>query len=130
MKPLYRKCLIAGYLLLLYRFCLAIRQNVLFIAIDELKPTLGCYGDTTVNTPAIDKLAQRGTVFSRNYCQQAVCGPNRASLLTGLYPVENRTWAFTMIREAVPDILALSQYFLQDGYVTVNISKIFDHRTV
>ena len=58
------------------------KPNVLFIAVDDLKPELGCYGNTIVKTPNIDRLAKMGTVFLSNYCQQAVCGPTRASLMT------------------------------------------------
>ena len=104
--------------------------NVLFIAVDDMKPILGCYGDKEIQTPNIDRLAARGTVFMNNHCQQAVCGPTRASLLTGLYPDEDKTWGFTMIREAIPDILTLPEYFKNKGYTTINISKIFDYRTV
>ena len=57
--------------------------NVLFIAIDALRPALACYGDQTAVTPNIDRLARRGTVFARAYCQEAVCGPSRASIMTG-----------------------------------------------
>ena len=62
------------------------KMNVLFLAVDDLKPILGCYGDTLVKTPNIDRLAVRGSVFVQNYCQQAVCGPTRASMMTGLRP--------------------------------------------
>ena len=58
------------------------KTNVLFIAIDDLKPILGCYGNSLVKTPNIDRLAKMGTVFMNNYCQQAVCGPTRASVMT------------------------------------------------
>jgi len=104
--------------------------NVLFIAIDDLKPTLGCYGDAHVLSPHIDQVAQQGTVFLNNHCQQAVCGPSRASLLTGRYPDEIRVWGFYSFREGNPGIVTLPQYFRQQGYTTVNISKIFDYRTV
>lgn len=62
------------------------KPNILMIAIDDLKPMLGCYGESRIITPNIDALAARGTVFLKNYCQQAVCAPTRASLMTGLRP--------------------------------------------
>jgi iduronate 2-sulfatase len=62
------------------------KPNILFIAIDDLKPLIGAYGNTLVKTPNIDRLAKRGTTFINNYCQQAVCGPTRASILTGMRP--------------------------------------------
>ena len=61
------------------------KLNVLFIPVDDLKPMLGCYGDTAMETPNIDRLAERGTVFLNTSCQQAVCGPSRASLMTGTF---------------------------------------------
>lgn len=57
------------------------KPNVLFIAVDDLKPVLSCYGNTQIKTPNIDRLAKMGTVFMNNYCQQAVCGPTRASVM-------------------------------------------------
>lgn len=105
--------------------------NVLFIAIDDLKPMLGAYGDTTVHTPNMDRLAARGTVFLNNHCQQAVCGPARASLLTGLYPDQIRAWGFErQMRDAPFEVLTLPQHFKNQGYYTVGISKIFDYRNV
>ena len=56
------------------------KPNILFIAVDDLKPILGAYGNTFIKTPNIDRLAKMGTTFLNNYCQQAVCGPTRASL--------------------------------------------------
>ena len=107
------------------------KPNVLFIAIDDLKPTIGVYGDKTILTPNIDRLAARGTVFLNNHCQQAVCGPTRASLLTGLYPDQIRVWGFDrQIRDAGFDVLTLPQHFKYNGYHTIGISKIFDYRNV
>jgi arylsulfatase A-like enzyme len=51
------------------------KPNVLFIAVDDLKPMLNCYGESQMITPNIDRLAKMGTVFMNNYCQQAVCAP-------------------------------------------------------
>ena len=68
------------------------RLNVLFIAVDDLRPELGCYGNQRVNSPGIDRLAKRDVVFNRAYCQQAVCSPSRTSLLTGLRPDSTRVY--------------------------------------
>jgi len=107
------------------------RPNVLFVAVDDLKPVLGCYGDTTVQTPNIDRLAQQGTVFLNAHCQQAVCGPSRASLLTGLRPDHTGVWDLkTKIRDVNPNIITLPQYFKQHGYETVGLGKVFDFGTV
>jgi arylsulfatase A-like enzyme/dienelactone hydrolase len=105
--------------------------NVLFIAVDDLKPLLGCYGDPIVKTPNIDRLASKGTVFLNAHCQQAVCGPSRASLLTGLRPDSTRVWDLkTKIREMTPEVVTLSQHFKLHGYESVGTGKIFDFRSV
>ena len=107
------------------------RPNILFIAVDDLKPMLGCYGDTDIKTPNIDKLAERGTVFLNNSCQQSVCGPSRASLLTGCYPDTTKIYDLkTLIRDMNPEALTLPQYFRQQGYETTGVGKIFDPRSV
>ena len=106
-------------------------KNILFIAIDDLKPLLGCYGDTYVKTPNIDKLASQGFVLENNHCQQAVCGPSRASLLTGKRPDFTKVWDLkTLIRDKNPDIVTMPQYFKQMGFQTAAVGKIFDFRTV
>lgn len=106
-------------------------KNVLFIAVDDLKPILGCYGDKLVKTPNIDRLAARGTIFMQNYCQQAICGPTRASLMTGKRPDYTKVWDLqTKMRDVNPDILTIPQYFKQQGYSTAGIGKIFDPRCI
>lgn len=107
------------------------RPNVLFIAVDDLKPMLGCYGEQQIITPHIDALAARGTAFTNAHCQQAVCGPSRTSLLTGLRPDTTRVWDLkTRMRDMLPDVVTLPQYFHQHGYESVGIGKIFDSRSV
>ncbi|MEI7423847.1 MAG: sulfatase [Prolixibacteraceae bacterium] len=107
------------------------KPNVLFIAVDDLKPVLGCYGDKLVKTPNIDKLAKRGTIFMQNYCQQAVSGPTRASLMTGMRPDYTGIWDLkTKMRDVNPEILSLPQYFISKGYQTAGIGKIYDPRCV
>lgn len=107
------------------------KPNVLFIAVDDLKPMLGCYGDNVIKTPCIDRLAAQGTTFLNAHCQQAVCGPTRASLLTGLRPDTTKIYDLkTRIRSILPDVVTLPQYFKQNGYEAVGMGKIFDPRSV
>ena len=107
------------------------KPNVLFIAIDDLKPMLGCYGDNVIKTPNIDRLASHGTVFLNAHCQQAICGPSRASLLTGLRPDSTGIYDLkAKIRTLTPDVVTLPQYFKANGYESVGLGKIFDPRNV
>ena len=100
--------------------------NVLFIAIDDLRPALGCYGDAVAITPNIDRLASRGTLFNRAYCQQAVCSPSRLSLMTGRRPDTIRVWDLgTHFRTAIPDVVTLPQHFKNHGYHARSIGKIY-----
>ena len=102
------------------------RMNVLFIAVDDLRVELGCYGDQHVQSPNIDQLAARGTLFERAYCQQTVCNPSRASLLTGKRPDTLQVWDLpTHFRQHSPNIVTLPQQFKQHGYHSQCIGKIF-----
>ena len=102
------------------------RPNILFIAVDDLRPDIGCYGSTQIQTPNIDRLAATGVRFTRAYCQQAICGPSRASLLTGLRPdslgVHGNHQHF---RKLHPDLVTLPQLFKQSGYDTRSFGKIW-----
>lgn len=107
------------------------KPNILFIAVDDLKPILGCYGDKLVKTPNIDQIAKNGTVFLQNYVQQAVSGPTRASIMTGMRPDYTGVWDLkTKMRDVNPNILSLPQYLITQGYSTQGIGKIYDQRCV
>ena len=107
------------------------RQNVLFIAVDDLKPLIGAFGATHVHTPHMDRLATRGMIFENNHCQQAICGPSRASLMTGLRPDTTKVWDLrTPMRRIIPDVVTLPQQFMAHGYTTTATGKIYDGRCV
>ena len=98
------------------------KTNVLFIAVDDLRPELNCFGNKEIHSPNIDALAARGTIFERTYCQVAVCGASRASLLTGLRPQTTRCWNYkTPMREMNPYALSLPQHFKTHGYETISL---------
>src|SRR5213593_2795696 len=123
-------CQIAASLMLLClpwsRAAESPRPNVLLICIDDLKPLLGCYGDKVIQSPNIDRLARRSVLFERAYCNQAVCAPSRNSLMTGVRPTTLGIYDLgTNFRVAAPDAVTLPQYFLQHGYRTEGLGKIF-----
>ena len=102
------------------------RPNVLFIAIDDLRPALGCYGDPLAKTPHIDRFAAGGRPFLAAYCQQAVCGPSRTSLLTGRLPDNNRVWHNRQrFRLHEPETVTLPQLFMKAGYRAESYGKVF-----
>ena len=105
--------------------------NILMIAVDDLKPMLGCYGEEEMLTPHLDQLAKRGTVFLNNACQQSVCAPSRVSLMTGTYPDTTKVYDLkTQMREANPQTLTLPEYLITQGYETTGTGKIYDPRSV
>ncbi|QDT61639.1 Arylsulfatase [Stieleria bergensis] len=102
------------------------KTNVLFIAADDLRCDLGCYGHPIAKTPNLDRLANRGIVFNAAYCAQAVCNPSRSSVMTGKRPDTLRLYNLTKhFRDEIPDIVTLPQHFKQHGYHTENIGKIY-----
>lgn len=102
------------------------RLNVLFLAADDLRPELGCYGAAPVRSPNLDRLARTGTVFERAYCQFPLCGPTRASLLTGTRPDSTKVHdLYTDFRVALPGIQSLPEWFKSHGYYTDRFGKIF-----
>ena len=104
------------------------KPNILFIAIDDLRPELGCYGVPVVQSPNIDRFARRAMLFDRAYCQQAVCSPSRTSLLTGTRPDTTKVWDLnTHFRKAQTDIVTLPQLLKNNGYFTEARGKIYHH---
>jgi arylsulfatase A-like enzyme len=105
------------------------KPNVLFIAVDDLRPELNCYGQSQIQSPNIDALAAEGLLFQQAYCNIPVCGASRASLMTGLRPTFNRfinylTWA----DKDAPGIKTLPTLFWENGYHTISNGKIFHHQ--
>ena len=105
------------------------RRNVLFIAVDDLRTALGCYGDKTIQSPHIDRLAREGLVFERAYCQQAICMASRASLLSGYRPDVGEIYKNGSLYKCVPDALSLNRHFLANGYATQSIGKVYHHKS-
>jgi arylsulfatase A-like enzyme len=102
------------------------RPNVLFIAVDDLRPTLGCYGDAAAITPNLDALAAKGTTFLRAYCQQSVCNASRASIMTGRRPDTTGVYDLTThFRDALPEVKTLPQQFREAGYRSLATGKIY-----
>ena len=101
------------------------QYNVLFISVDDLRPLLGCYGHSEMQTPNIDRLAKQGTLFNRAYCQFPVCNPSRVSVLTGLRPDTTKIYDNpTDFREVLPGVVTLPQHFKDHGYHTRSVGKI------
>jgi uncharacterized sulfatase len=101
-------------------------KNLLFIVVDDLTTTLGCYGHPTVKTPNIDRLAKMGVRYNHAYCNYAVCGPSRSSFLTGLKPetttiLDNRK----TLQSVLGDRVTLPYLFKQNGFYTMSLGKVF-----
>ncbi len=103
-------------------------QNVVFIAIDDLNTDLGCYGHEQVKTPNMDRLAKMGVQFNNAYSQQPLCGPSRASVMTGLRP--NTINCFSLednFRKTRPDAVTLGQFFQNKGHYVGRVGKIYHY---
>ena len=102
------------------------KLNILFLASDDMRPQLACYGDPVAKSPNLDKLASRGTVFTRAYCQQALCSPSRISLLSGRRPSTTGIHEIgPTLRSHLPDVVTLPQHFKNNGWFTRSLGKIY-----
>lgn len=101
------------------------KPNILFIAVDDLRPELNCYGQTQIISPNVDKLAASGLTFNRSYCNVPVCGASRASLLSGVRPNQNRfVSAHISLDEELPGVVSLP-CILKTMAIISNIFKHF-----
>ncbi len=126
MKPKYIPALILALGSLMVAASSAKQFNVLFIAIDDLRPEIGCYGNDEVKTPNMDRLAGKGVKFNRAYCQYPVCNPSRSSFLMGKRPDELGIVSNKIsVRKKWPDLVSLPQLFRESGYYTAGLGKLY-----
>ena len=123
----FRLC--AGFIVLSSSVVLAAEQpNVLFISADDMNCDLGAYGHPLVKTPNLDRLCRLGVRFDAAYCQQPLCGPSRASIMTGLRPdtLDIHTLKHEL-RQKNPDVVTLGQLFRNNGYYSARAGKIYHY---
>ena len=101
--------------------------NVLFIIVDDLRPELNCYGNNQIFSPNIDRLAENGVLFQHAYCQQAICMASRASIFSGYYANANRIYSCLSVKELMPNVLTINQFFSKSGYDVSGIGKLYHH---
>lgn len=102
------------------------KKNILFIAVDDLKPLLSNYGVSQMITPNFDRLAKMGMTFTNAHVQYAVCGPSRASVMTGTNPDKTKVWDLhTDFRESAPSLISMPEYLISQGYETTAVGKIY-----
>ena len=105
------------------------KRNIIFIICDDLRPELGCYGHSKIKTPNIDRWAKQSVVFERAYCNIAVSGASRASLLTGYRPTKNTLSKWDARADVdVADAITLQQHLRNNGYKTIANGKVYHHQ--
>lgn len=126
MKRLIPLLILSSLALRVPSFAAEQRPNVLMIFVDDLRPTLGCYGDKIVKSPNIDRFAATARQFDRAYCHQAVCGPSRASILNGRLPDNTGVWHNrNLFRTTQPDLVTLPQLFKNNSWHAQSLGKVF-----
>lgn len=102
------------------------RPNILMILVDDLKPTLGAYGDSIAKSPNIDELASMSIMFENAYVNQAICGPSRYNLMLGMRSTSSGIYGFGKnFRKTIPKVTTLPEYFKQHGYHTESMGKVY-----
>tara|TARA_R110002096_G_scaffold400804_2_gene597522 strand:- start:19150 stop:20751 length:1602 start_codon:yes stop_codon:yes gene_type:complete len=102
------------------------KKNILFLSIDDLKPLLSNYGASQMHTPNFDRLAKMGMTFTNAHVQYAVCGPSRASVMTGTNPDKTKVWDLhTDFRASAPSLMSMPEYLISQGYETTAVGKIY-----
>jgi arylsulfatase A-like enzyme len=105
------------------------KPNILFIAIDDLRSELGCYGKKHIKTPNIDRLAANAVLFEHANCMVPVCGASRSALFSGIRPKHNRfVDVSAMVSRETPDAVPLNSHFKNNGYITLNNGKMYHNR--
>lgn len=103
------------------------QYNVLFIAIDDLRTELNCYGADHIKSPNIDQLAADGIRFENAHVQQAICMASRASIMSGLRPEKRGIYTGVAVQDLMPDVLTMNKFFKQSGYNVASCGKIYHH---
>jgi arylsulfatase A-like enzyme len=104
------------------------KPNIVFIAVDDLRPELGSFGAEHIQSPSIDKLAAEGLTFNRTYCNIPVCGASRASIMSGVRPGIHRFIGYdTYQQKDYPGVLSLPMHFKNNGYHTISNGKVYHH---
>lgn len=103
------------------------KYNVLFIISDDLTAkALSCYENPVCKTPHIDSIAKTGTRYTNTFCQLPICGPSRASMMTGYYPNATNMFGYSSGRKQIGDKRhTWAQHFKNNGYYTARVSKIY-----
>ena len=109
--------------------CFAEKPNILFIAVDDLRPELNSYGATHIHSPNIDRLAARGVQFNSAHVQQSICMPSRASLLTGFRPENHDIYTGRSVVDLVPGALTINKHFEGNGYEVAAYGKIYHYKS-
>src|SRR5690606_1493957 len=124
----YRLCLLLLFVCLFSDQIVAQdkKPNILLILVDDLKPTLGAYGDTVAISPHIDRLAEEAMRFDRAYSNQPVCAPSRYNLMLGSSSTSTGLYNFgNEFRDLIPDALTMPQFFIKQGYQAEAMGKVF-----